>query len=224
MIIGIVIAIERELKSFLESKYEVSLIQDKCHTVYKTKVNDNDVYVIKSGCGEIDAAGACQYLITKYDVEVILNYGVTGALKKELKVSDLFVVKGAINHDFDISGIDNVKPCQYTDLDSPIIPLDADLITLAKDLKNDLKECVVASGESFIDKLEDKERLAGLGCDICDMEIAAISRICLLNKVKCLSIKCISDTLDGDGSMFEKNVKEASDKAFDLLSKILKAL
>ncbi len=42
-----------------------------------------------------------------------------------------------------------------------------------------------------------------------------------LNKVKCLSIKCISDTFDGDGSMFEENVSKSSDKAFKLLSEIL---
>ncbi len=221
MKIGIVIAIERELKSFLESKYEVETINEDNRTIYKTIINNNEVYAVKSGCGEIDAACATQYLITKYNVETILNYGVTGALVADIKVSDLFVVKGAINHDFDTSCFENVLPHQYGDIDTVEIPLDKDLIDLAKKIKPDLKECLVASGERFVEDRNDKNNLASLGCDICDMEIAAIARTCFLNNVKCLSIKCISDTLDGDGSMFEENVRNSSDKAFKLLSEIL---
>ena len=221
MKIGIVIAIERELKSFLESKYEVEIIEIDNRTIYKTIINNNEVYAVKSGCGEIDAACATQYLITKYNVEIILNYGVTGALIADIGVSDLFIVKGAINHDFDTSCFENVLPHQYGDLDTVEIPLDKNLIELAKKIKPDLKECLVASGERFVEDRQDKNNLANLGCDICDMEIAAISRTCFLNKVKCLSIKCISDTLDGDGSMFEENVRKSSDKAFKLLSEIL---
>ena len=221
MKIGIVIAIERELKSFLESKCEVEIIEIDNRTIYKTIINNNEVYAVKSGCGEIDAACATQYLITKYNVEIILNYGVTGALIADIGVSDLFIVKGAINHDFDTSCFENVLPHQYGDLDTVEIPLDKNLIELAKKIKPDLKECLVASGERFVEDRQDKNNLANLGCDICDMEIAAISRTCFLNKVKCLSIKCISDTLDGDGSMFEENVRKSSDKAFKLLSEIL---
>ena len=53
----------------------------------------------------------------------MLNYGVTGALVEGLAVSDLFVVKGAINHDFDTSCIDDVLPHQYCDVDSVALPL-----------------------------------------------------------------------------------------------------
>lgn len=221
MKIGIIIAIERELKSFLESNYSVETIEEDNRVVYKTHISENEIYALKSGCGEIDAACATQYLITKYGVETILNYGVTGALVKDIEVSDLFVVKGAINHDFDTSVFENVLPHQYDDIDTVEIPLDKELIALAKRIKPDLKECLVASGERFVEDRQDKENLASLNCSICDMEIAAISRTCFLNKVKCLSIKCISDTLDGDGSMFEENVRKSSDKAFKLLSEIL---
>ena len=221
MKIGIVIAVESELKSFLESKYRVEIINVDNRIVYKTIINDHEIYALKSGCGEIDASIATQYLITKYNVEIILNYGVTGALVKDLKVSDLFVVKGAINHDFDISCFNDILPHQYSDLDTVEIPLDNELIELAKKINPDLKECFVASGERFVEDKNDKINLASLNCLICDMEIAGIARTCFLNKVRCLSIKCISDTFDGDGSMFVENVKKSSDKAFNLLNEIL---
>ena len=221
MKIGIVIAVESELKSFLESKYRVEIINVDNRIVYKTIINNHKIYALKSGCGEIDASIATQYLITKYNVEIILNYGVTGALVKDLKVSDLFVVKGAINHDFDISCFNDILPHQYSDLDTVEIPLDNKLIELAKKINPDLKECLVASGERFVEDKNDKINLASLNCLICDMEIAGIARTCFLNKVRCLSIKCISDTFDGDGSMFVENVKKSSDKAFNLLNEIL---
>ena len=224
MKIGIVIAVSRELKSFLESEYVVETVEIDYRTVYKTRVNNNEIYAIQSGCGEIDASIASQYLITKYNVEVILNYGVAGALIRDIEVSDLFVVRGAINHDLDTTAIDDVLPHQYCDLDTVEIPLDKEMMALAKSIKPDLKECLVASGDRFIEDVNDKKYLASLGCAICDMEIAGISRTCLLNNVKCLSIKCISDTYDGDGSMFDENIKNSSNKAFNLLNKIIQTL
>lgn len=224
MKIGIVIAVSRELKSFLESEYVVETVEIDYRTVYKTRVNNNEIYAIQSGCGEIDASIASQYLITKYNVEVILNYGVAGALIRDIEVSDLFVVRGAINHDLDTTAIDDVLPHQYCDLDTVEIPLDKEMMALAKSIKPDLKECLVASGDRFIEDVNDKKYLASLGCAICDMEIAGIARTCLLNNVKCLSIKCISDTYDGDGSMFDENIKNSSNKAFNLLNKIIQTL
>ena len=221
MKIGIVIAIERELESFLKSNYQIEEINDNYFRCFKTNINNNEVYAIRSGWGLIDAAMATQYLITKYEVEIILNFGVTGALDPSLKVSDLFYVSECVNFDFDTSSIDDVAEHQYGDLDTYFIPLDKDLIKLVKELFPDIKEAKDASGDRFIDRKEDKERRFEFGCNICDMEIAAIARVCLLNNVKCLSIKCISDEYDGDGEDFEKNVRASSDKAFKLIDKLL---
>jgi len=95
------------------------------------------------------------------------------------------------------------------------------MIDFVKSIKPDIKEAIVASGARFINDKEEKLELRDLGCNICDMEIAAISRICYLNKVKCLSIKCISDTFDGDGGDFNKNVTASAKVAFDVILEIL---
>lgn len=224
MKIGIVIAVNKELKAFLESNYKVETLDIDNKEVYKTSINNNDIYAIKSGFGEIDAAMSTQYLITKYGVEVILNYGVTGALKKEITVKDVFAVSSAINHDLDTSAFDDVPPHQYSDMEKANVPLDKGLIELARTIKPDLKEVVCASGERFVWRQDDKANLASLGCDICDMEVVAIARVCLLNNVKCLSIKSISDTLEGDASDFEENVEVSGKIAFDLLDKIMNKL
>lgn len=221
MKIGIAIAVARELKSFLESEYRVEVINADNREVYKTIVNGNEIYAIKTGFGKIDASASTQYLITKYDVDMILNFGVTGAVRAGLKVDDLFLVESTINYDYDVSAVDPVKPHQYEEFIDEHIPLDNELIRFVKNIKSDLKEVVCASGDSFIEKLEDKIMLSDLGCSICDMEIAAIARICFLNKIKCLSIKCISDTFEGNGGDFNENITKSANKAFKLIQEIL---
>ena len=67
-------------------------------------------------------------------------------------------------------------------------------------------------------------RLRAAGCGICEMELAAIARVCERSGVKCLSVKCISDTFDGTGKDFERNVKSSAEKAFQAIREVLKAL
>ena len=221
MKIGIVIAIARELQAFLESEYTVEALSVRGREAYRTEIAGNEVYAVKSGCGQIDAASATQLLISEFDCEVILNFGVTGALREELAVADLFVATGAVNYDYDVSPIDPVVKNQYEEFADTKIPFDEGLIALAKQIRPDLREAVVASGEKFVELQEAKIALRELGCDICDMEAAAIARTAFLNGVRALSIKCISDTFDGDGSDFVANVTASAAKAFALLREIL---
>jgi len=225
MKIGLVIAVERELKAFLESKYEVSTIADNHRITYTTIINNNEIFAIKSGAGQIDAASATQYLITKYDVEIIMNFGVAGAIVKGLNVEDLFVVNKACNYDYDTSSVDPVGKYQYDDFEDMYIPVDKTLIGIAKSIKSDLKDAYVASGDRFIAYEQEKDDLSNETlCNICDMEIAAIARTCYLNSVKCLSLKCISDTYEGGAGEFAQNVERGADKAFKLIDAIIQVI
>ena len=188
MRIGIVIAIERELKAFLEQGGEITTVTVGRREAYHTQMGKHEIYAVCSGWGEIDAASATQFLITAFDCELIMNFGVAGALRTGLAVKDLFAVSGAVNYDFDTSQIDPVAPHQYAE---------------------------------YADERADKDAMASLGCDICDMEIAAIARVAERNGVKAFSVKCISDTYEGDGGDFQKNVTAGAKKAFELLSELL---
>lgn len=221
MKIGLVIAIEREMQAFLAEGGELETVRVGKREAHRAVMNGNEVYAVLSGWGEIDAASATQFLITAFDCEIILNFGVSGALRPGLAVNDLFAVVGAINYDFDTSQIDPVLPYQYQEYDTQRIPLDAGLAALAKRLCPELREAVVASGEKFIEDRAVKTQLADLGCDICDMEIAGIARVAERNGVRAFSVKCISDTFEGDGGDFNKNVTASAKKAFSLLHKLL---
>ena len=221
MVIGLVIAIERELKAFLAEGGDVKTVKVGRREAYRTTINGHEICAVLSGYGEIDAAAATQFLITAFDCDVVMNFGVAGALRRGLAVKDLFVVRGAVNYDFDTSCIDDVAPHQYMEYADAVIPVDEGLAKLALALRPDARPTVVASGERFIEDPAEKTALASLGCDICDMEIAAIARVAERNGVRAFSVKCISDTFDGDGGDFQKNVEAGAAKAFGLLCDIL---
>ncbi len=224
MKIGLVIAIERELRAFLESGSEVSEQKIGKKTVYHARMGNHDVYALLSGCGEIDAAAGTQLLISCLDCEMIMNFGVTGGLEPSLRVEDLFVVDRVCHYDFDTSPIDPVKKHQYAEFEDEYIPLDATLIQKARQCMPELRLAAVASGDHFVEDRTEKLQLASLGCQICDMEIAAIARTAILNGVPCLSIKCISDTMDGDGGDFVRNVRRSAEKAFAVIRQLLQEI
>lgn len=224
MKIGLIIAIERELNAFLDNGAQIEELEISNRKVYKTIINNHEIYAMKSGYGIIDSASATQLLICMFNVEVIVNFGVTGALDKNLKVSDLFVVNSAVAYGFDVSPIDPVKKYQYEEFDDVYIPLSKSKIDFVHSVYPNIIDAIVASGDRFIEKKEDKDFLRGLGCNICDMEISAIARVCYICNVECLSIKCISDTYDGDGGDFNTNVINSAKKAFDVILKLLYSL
>jgi adenosylhomocysteine nucleosidase len=221
MRVGLLIAIERELKAFLKSGEEMTEERVSGRTVYRTRIGGNEVFALRSGAGEIDAAAGTQLLITKYDCGAILNFGVTGALDPGLRVEDLLVVRKTRHYGFDTTAVDDVLPGQYPEFPDPFIPLDPEMIEKAKAASPGLREAVAASGDRFIADRAEKIRLRALGCDICDMEIAAIARVCFLSGVKCLSIKCISDTFEGGAGDFWTNVERSAKKAFRVLRAVL---
>ena len=223
MKIGLIIAIRRELEAFVNSGEAVTEECAAGKKVYLARMEGHDIYAVQSGCGEIDAAAATMLLIVKYGCEAVLNFGVAGALEEDLKVEDLFVVEKAWHYGFDTSAVDPVKKGQYEEYPDEFIPLDAGLAGLAEKIPG-VRKAVAASGDRFVADRAEKLQLRAAGCGICDMEIAAIARVCERSGARCLSIKCISDTFDGTGADFEKNVKRSSEKAFGAIREVLKAL
>ena len=221
MKIGLVIAIEKEIEAFLSEFENLEVLSEGYFKVYRAKAGKNEVYALKSGWGHVDAAAATQFLLTTFKCSAIFNYGVTGALDPSLKVDDLFIAEKVINYNYDTSEIDPFLPHQYEGEPSPFMALDAGLLEKAKKAWPELKSAVVASGDAFVSDKKLKEELFSMGCNLVEMELGAIRRIAALNGVPVLSVKCISDTYDGDGSDFLENVRRSSKKAFVIMKKLL---
>ena len=224
MKIGLLIAIGRELDAFLQSGEERTEETVAGRIIYRTRMEGHDIYAVLSGCGEIDASAGTMLLIVHCGCEIVMNFGVSGALDADLKVDDLFAVEKVCHYDFDTSPIDPVRKGQYIEYPDEFIPLDAGLVRLATEVLPGIRKVAAASGDKFVEDRAEKLRLRNMGCGICDMEIAGIARTCERSGVKCLSIKCISDTFDGDGGDFNVNVKRSAEKAFRAMREIIRAI
>ena len=225
MTIGLLIAIPQELEAFLQSGEERTEETVCGRTVFKTRMEGHELYAVLSGFGEIDAAAATMLLIARFGCEIIMNFGVTGALDADLKVEDLFVAEKAWHYDFDATPyMRNLKKGQYEEYPDEFIPLDPGLVKLVAGIIPGIRKIAVASGDKFVEDRAEKLRLRESGCGLCEMELAAIARTCERSGVKCLSIKCISDAFDGTGADFEKNVKASAAKAFGAIREVLKTL
>ena len=223
--IGMVVAMDKEITPFLSTVGESVGTQTKGgFTVYGYKLEDKTVYLIKSGIGEIYAAAATQVLIGEFGAEVVLNFGVCGALTKDIGVCDTVIVKGVVHYDFDLTGIDDVVIGQYPGYETPIIETTKEFIEISKKAMPNAKEVICASADKFVSDKDIKIRLnTEFGAEVCDMECAAVLLTCNLHGVPTLIIKAVSDG-EGGAEEFERCVHAASTAYIGAVKTIVKEL
>ncbi len=191
-------------------------------SVYETP--EYELTVCHCGAGEILASAGTQLLISRYGADMIINFGVVGGLTEEMSIASSCIVKKVVHYDYDISGIDPVKPGRYSFLPDTGIPLEPSFIEKALMEVPDLPAAVCASGDKFVADPEKKRALAAeFGADICDMESAAVALICYTNQIPCLMIKTVSDGIDSADRFYEE-LDRTSGLALDLADRIIRTL
>lgn len=195
---------------------------------YKVSMYENDdfiLYAVDSGAGEISASAATQFLITRYGVDLIVNFGVVGALTEEMQAADLCVVERIIHYDFETTGWINLKTGQYPGYDSPYIMTTPDLVRHAREIAPSLMPVTCASADKYVETAEVKTKLRTMyDADICEMESAGIVLTCNRNQVPCLLIKAIADSLTGGGKEFFTELERASKACFQVVDQVIRGL
>lgn len=223
MKIGMIVAIMSEMKQLL-NKYGSSMteIKKNGYTIYHCQLKGNDIYVAQSGAGEIGAAAVAQLLITAFDVELIVNYGVVGGLTDESKLSETTIVKDIVHYAYDTSEYDHCEVGRYLEFESVHIPTTEKYVDLALRLHPELRAVSCASADKFVSLGTEKRSIAEqFGCDICDMESAGIVLTCTRNQVDCLLVKAVSDSVDGGAEEFGKMVEHSAQICMNILMGIL---
>ncbi len=224
--IGIITALEHERQQ-LESVVGKCLKTDLYgnFSIKTYQFEDKTIYFANCTIGQIHAAACTQLLLTKYGVEMVFNYGLVGAISS-YKVGQSVVCKNVVHYEIDTSLVDNCERGRYLHLDSVYIPLNEDLYKLALSLDSEAKIGTLASGDKFVADLSVKKQLKDeFNADICDMEGAAISLVCLNMKVPCLIVKVVSDSCDGTEYFdFVELLKNTKHKFASFLHQILLAI
>ena len=188
--------------------------------------NENYVlHVIHSGIGELAAAAATELLIDRYQVSMVVNFGVVGGLTAEMAQTRTCVVARVVHYDFDISGIDPVVPAQYPGFEDIYLPVDQTLLDRARAACPELRPVICASADKFVGTQEDKERLHRLyGAEICEMESAAVLLTCRRNEIPCLMIKAVADGLTGGGQEYYDALEESAALCLSVADRIIREL
>ena len=205
-------------------KYADSLVKEevKGFDVYSIDFGDKIMYVAQSGAGEIRAAACTQMLISKFDVDLVVNFGVVGALRDEIKLLNSCIVGKIVHYDMDTSAVDNCEVGRYLEYDDIYLRTTKKYVEMAIKHNPNIRVVTCASADKFIVDAEKKKEVADLfDADICDMESAGIILVCDKNKVPNLFIKTISDSIHGGAEEFREYMEKAADLCMDIIDSII---
>lgn len=226
--IGVIGSMQEEIETIKNSLEVISAKNIIGLDFYMGKMSGNNVILVCSGAGKVNAAISAQILIDLYAVDYIINIGVAGALSKELEIGDVIVSTDAVYHDFDATPL-GYEPGVVMRMSESLFKADEELIKMArkalKDENRNIFEGRIATGDVFVASSEMKNRIRSLFKAMCvDMEGAAIAHTCYLNKIPFVLLKCISDKAEeNSGKDFEdfmKKVFELSEKAVNNMVKL----
>ena len=184
-----------------------------------------ELYVMRSGAGEIAAAAATQMLIDRYEVELVVNFGVVGGLTEEMGQTKTCLVERVVHYDFDTSAYDNTLPGQYFQYPDIYLLPTPSLVARAAAVCPELKRVTCASGDKFVAGEEAKSALhQRWDADICEMEAAAVVLTCDRSGIPCLLIKTVSDGLTQGGEDFGTALAHTSALCLEVADRIIREL
>ena len=208
---------------------DVSVTDKAGMSFFEGKWNGNDVVVVRSGIGKVNAAVCAQILADTFHAEAIINTGIAGSLKNEINIGDIVLSTDAIQHDMDAQGF-GYAPGVIPQMEVSDFQADEKLIELAKkccaEVCPDIQVFTgrVVSGDQFISDKKKKEWLSSQFEGLCaEMEGAAIAQAAYLNHVPFLIIRAISDKADDSATMdYPEFEAMAAENSVKLLADIVR--
>ncbi|MGT2776274.1 5'-methylthioadenosine/adenosylhomocysteine nucleosidase [Streptococcus hyovaginalis] len=229
MKIGIIAAMEQELRLLVENlsdKLEESVLD---HTYYSGKIGSHDVVLVQSGVGKVMSAMSVAILVNHFQVEAIINTGSAGAVAEGLAVGDVVVADQLVYHDVDLTafGYDygqmSMQPL-YFESEPAFIKVFQDV--LAK-TQVTAKVGLIATGDSFIagqDKIDTIKNHFPQVLAV-EMEGAAIAQAASACGKPFVVVRAMSDTAAHDANItFDEFIIEAGKKSAETLVMFLETL
>lgn len=191
MKILLIVAMKSELQGFLSKiKFEVNFY--KGFDYHYAKIDDKEIYLLKSEVGKVNAAILTSTFIQKVKPKYVINAGIGGSLHENIKpYSTIFSTKVAY---FDVDLTPFGLPLGQLD-NMDLYFKSSKILHKTVDL-NDYKGLIVSS-DTFVCKNEQKEHILNHfpKALCCDMEGASIAHVSTLFKRKFIIIRTISDVV-----------------------------
>lgn len=206
---GIIGALSEEIAVIIDNMADARS-ETVSGTAYHTgTIGKERVCAAVCGMGKVNAAICAQTMITRFGIDRLINTGIGGALDPSLRQRDLVVATGFVQHDLDISAIDNVPRGYITELGTVVIEAGKELggyiAEICSAVYPDItKRGIFATGDQFIaDRAVSENIRKTFGASVCDMESGAMAHVCALAGIPFAAVRCISDSADSENTYYE---------------------
>lgn len=220
MKIGLVIADENEYKPFLDAAKEHNCIEMKRRGRDSVAFHHagKKLIAVKAGIGKVNAASTAAFLIAEDKVDMILNFGLSGAVSGLVK-DDIVAGSSYTECDFDLTAIG--YPLGKKPQDVCVYPADKHLYETAIQIPG-MKSAVCGCGDLFLADKEKKNLYKEtFGIQEFDMETGAIASVCHDADIPFLAIRQISDTADDTAA---ESYTQTNDRCEKTLTQIILTL
>ena len=225
--IGIIGAMEEEITN-LKSHMEVFDVQTIAGmSFFKGAVKGTELVLVRSGIGKVNAGICTQILASVFNVDTVINTGIAGSLNAAIDIGDIVVSTSLVQYDVDARNF-GYKLGEIPRMNIIEFPADKELIDktesvfAALDLGVKLYEGMIATGDKFVSEDSLKAEIVNNFHAYCvEMEGAAIAQAAMLNNMKCVVIRAISDKADNSANVDYRTFEA---KAIENMSKISLAL
>lgn len=229
MKVGILVAMEEEIKRLTEEITDAYTTTIAKQTFYDGYIHNHPVTIVQSGIGKVNASIATTLLIQTFDVDVVINTGSAGGIGEGLSIGDL-----VISTELTYNDADN-REFGYTYGQIPQMPeryITDDLLRKMIEKVAGTEDWFVQSGlivtgDSFIssgaqiDKIKDffPEAL------VTEMEGAAVAQTCAQFDIPYAVIRAVSDTADEEATVnFDEFVLLAGQRSAELVMALIEEL
>lgn len=229
MKIGIIAAMEEELKLLVENLEDKSQETVLSNVYYSGRYGEHELVLVQSGVGKVMSAMSVAILVGSFKVDAIINTGSAGAVATGLNVGDVVVADTLVYHDVDLTafGYDygqmSMQPLYFHSDKTFVSTFEA---VLSKE-EMISKVGLIATGDSFIAGQEKIDVIKGHFPQVLavEMEGAAIAQAAQATGKPFVVVRAMSDTAAHDANItFDEFIIEAGKRSAQVLMAFLKAL
>ncbi|HFH6721428.1 TPA: 5'-methylthioadenosine/adenosylhomocysteine nucleosidase [Streptococcus agalactiae] len=229
MKIGIIAAMEEELKLLVENLEDKSQETVLSNVYYSGRYGEHELVLVQSGVGKVMSAMSVAILVESFKVDAIINTGSAGAVATGLNVGDVVVADTLVYHDVDLTafGYDygqmSVQPLYFHSDKTFVSTFEA---VLSKEEMTS-KIGLIATGDSFIAGQEKIDVIKGHFPQVLavEMEGAAIAQAAQATGKPFVVVRAMSDTAAHDANItFDEFIIETGKRSAQVLMAFLKAL
>ena len=229
--IGIIGAMDVEVHNLKNDMKLENVSQKAGMEFYEGELEGQQVVVVRSGIGKVNAAVCTQILVDVFAVDAVINTGIAGSLNADINIGDIVISTDVLHHDMDAVNF-GYPLGQIPQMDVFSFQADEKLAEKAKSVCEKVNPEIkvfrgrVVSGDQFIADKAVKNRIVENFHGFCtEMEGAAIAQTAYLNNLPFVIIRAISDKADDSATMdyptFEKKAVEHSVRLVEGLMRVM---